>query len=193
MNIHPSGIYGSCWSGVALDWHTLSSVPRSDGGFDTKRSELGEALYQLKYRLDRSQIEPIATVAAEYIKKSKIYTDLSAIIAVPPSNLDRPFQPVLQLADAIGRKTRLAVPKNYLVKIKQTQSLKEIEETKIRQKEIQDAFNISDQSYAGKTLLVFDDLYRSGETLNAVCQVLQDKGNAGIIYTLTITKTRTKK
>ncbi|RMD68973.1 MAG: ComF family protein [Cyanobacteria bacterium J149] len=192
MKLNPTGIYGSCWSGVALDWHTLSSVPRSDGGFDTTRSELGEALYQLKYRLDRSKIEPLATVVAEYIKKSKIYTDLKAIIAVPPSK-DRSFQPVLQLANAIGMKTSLSVPKDYLLKVKKTSSLKDVEDVNLRKQELQGAFRVIDQRYAGKTLLVFDDLYRSGETLNAVCNVLQEYGNVNTIYTLTITRTRIKR
>ncbi|WP_458651675.1 hypothetical protein [Sivoneniella epilithica] len=91
MNINPQVITGSWRYGVALQWHTLSSVSRSDGGFDTTRSEIGEALYQLKYQFDRSKIEPIAEVAAQQIMSLRVLQYLKAMVAVPPSNLDRPF------------------------------------------------------------------------------------------------------
>lgn len=45
----------------------------------------------------------------------------------------------------------------------------------------------------GKKILVLDDLYRSGATLNEVCKVIKDQGKAEIIYVLVITKTRTKR
>lgn len=41
--------------GWALDWHTQSSTLRADGGFDTVRGELGQALYDLKYCGDVGQ------------------------------------------------------------------------------------------------------------------------------------------
>lgn len=55
-----------------------------------------------------------------------------------------------------------------------------------------DAFIITNKSYKGKTVLLFDDLYRSGETLNAVTKVLKEQGEVEDIYVLTITRTRTK-
>lgn len=41
-------------------------------------------------------------------------------------------------------------------------------------------------------ILLFDDLYRSGATMNAITEVLYDEGYADDIYALTITRTRSR-
>lgn len=49
-NINPQKIDGNWRAGWALDVHTLSSRPLLGiNNFDTKRTELGEWVYQLKY------------------------------------------------------------------------------------------------------------------------------------------------
>jgi predicted amidophosphoribosyltransferase len=62
-----------------------------------------------------------------------------------------------------------------------------------RKQELQGAFAVKDRSLAGKSVLVFDDLYRSGETLRAVTTALHTNGKVARVYVLTITKTRTKR
>ncbi|MBL8634234.1 MAG: hypothetical protein JNM40_13515 [Myxococcales bacterium] len=42
----------------------------------------------------------------------------------------------------------------------------------------------------GKRILLFDDLFRSGSTMNAITEALLGPGQATIVYALTITKTR---
>jgi len=41
-----------------------------------------------------------------------------------------------------------------------------------------------------RAVLLFDDLYRSGATLNAVTRVLLEQGEARNVYALTLTMTR---
>jgi len=42
----------------------------------------------------------------------------------------------------------------------------------------------------GKTILLFDDLYSSGATMNAIATALRDDGLAADVYALTVTRTR---
>jgi len=42
----------------------------------------------------------------------------------------------------------------------------------------------------GKRVLLFDDLFRSGSTMNAITDVLLAQGQAGSVSVLTITRTR---
>ena len=61
VTINPIPISGPWCQGWALDLHTLSSVFIGDDSFgnpqfDNKRSEIGELLYQFKYRGDRADI-----------------------------------------------------------------------------------------------------------------------------------------
>jgi len=43
---------------------------------------------------------------------------------------------------------------------------------------------------AGKAVLLFDDLFRSGATLNAVTRVLYEQGQCSDVYALALTRTR---
>ena len=42
----------------------------------------------------------------------------------------------------------------------------------------------------GRRVLLFDDLFRSGATMNAITAALYDQGGASDVYALTITRTR---
>ena len=95
--INPKKISGNWVSGYALDLHTLSSihVGVNEFGhdvFDTKRSELGELLYRLKYNGDRTAAAEIIAAAVAFVKPSLRKIDL--IVPVPPSGA-RAVQPVV--------------------------------------------------------------------------------------------------
>jgi predicted amidophosphoribosyltransferase len=83
---------------------------------------------------------------------------------------------------------------DYLIKVKETSSLKNIDDSTTRKEELKDAFKVKDKRrYAGKSLLVFDDIYRSGETLTEITRVLYEEGKVKEVYVLVLTKTRTKR
>ena len=85
--INPKRIAGSWTEGFALDFHTLSSEYIGDDEyghpqFDTKRSEIGELLYKLKYREDKSVLGDLVTTVSQFIKSTNWPVDL--IVSVPP-------------------------------------------------------------------------------------------------------------
>lgn len=198
MKIDPQEIKGSWTYGWALDLHTLSSVciGEDEWGhpiFENTRSEIGEAVYKLKYKDDRSQVDSIAKIMADFIRGNKELSDVSVIIATPPSNTTRPFQPVPAIASAIGATLGISVPTDYLHKIKQTSVLKNIEGAQQRYAELKGAFKVVDERYKGYHVLIIDDLFRSGETLNAICDALISQGKVGKISVVTATVTRSKR
>ena len=94
-------IVGKWVSGYALDIHTISSTYMgiNESGHDdfaTKRSELGELLYRMKYSGDRSVASEIVEVAVAFLQRSRNKFDV--IVPVPPSG-NRRVQPVLILAN----------------------------------------------------------------------------------------------
>ena len=102
-------------SGFALDIHTIKSTLLYDGKFETTRTDLGELLFRLKYKFDRSTIEEIAIKCSKVIKSA--YSDIDVIIPAPPSNLERPFQPVFEVAKRIGELTKIPIDLNYVIKL----------------------------------------------------------------------------
>lgn len=198
MEINPQKLDGHWNEGWALDLHTTSSTPvgvdeHGHSRFETVRPPIAEELFKLKYRNEKNRIEAIAKPASDFLNKFKSKWQLDLIIPIPPSDNNRAFQPVYELAKAIGRKVNLPVDFKTLRKTKSTSQLKEIDDPEQRKEILKDAFDIAANSLNGKDVLIFDDLYRSGETLNAVCDILLKKGKARGVYVLTITKTRSKR
>ncbi len=195
MEINPQKLNGHWIEGWALDLHTLYSIPIAPelNLFDTKRPPIAEELYLLKYRGERQRVDIIARTAAEFLNEYKSKWQLDLIIPIPPSDTTRDFQPVYEMAKSIGHLVGLPVDFNTLRKVKSTSQLKEIDDPDTRREILKDAFSINYNALSGKDVLLFDDLYRSGETLNAVCDVIMNKGKARGVYVLTITKTRSKR
>ena len=197
MQLNIQTLNGHWTEGFALDLHTTSSTPigvNEQGRtlFDTKRPEIAEHLYQLKYCSDKSHINIIAQEAANFIN-SKPNWKLHKLIPIPPSDTERTFQPVYELAKAIEIICKLEVDFTTLKKLKSTSQLKTIDDPEQRREILQDAFDITPNILAGENILLFDDLFRSGESLNAVCDIVKNKGKAANVYVLTITKTRSKR
>ena len=55
-----------------------------------------------------------------------------------------------------------------------------------------DLHEIDESRVKGKRILLFDDLYRSGATLNSVAAAAYDQGGAADVFALAITRTRSK-
>ncbi len=196
--IAPKRISGVWSTGWALDIHTINSVPLGDDGFgrkafETTRTEMGEALYQLKYRRDRTRLQAIANAMSEFIRGSPELANVCAVIAVPPSCINRKWQPVMALGESIGKLLNVPAPTDYVVKIKQTPPLKNICDIRTRHEELKDAFQVADERFAGAHVLLIDDLFRSGETLNSVASVLLSQGKVGMVSVVTATMTRSRR
>ena len=197
MNINPKEIRGNWDAGWVLDVHTLSSVSLPDGRFRTERSQIGELLFQVKYRHDKTKIPPIAEIAAKFVKE-EIAVDgglahprPEAIILIPPSTV-REFQPVIAMAARIGETLDLPAVLNYLIKVKKTPPLKNLASDESRQEQLKGAFDLQSQNGNFRCVLLFDDIYRSGETLKEATHVLRIKGGVSCVLVLTLTQTRTK-
>jgi len=193
VEIHPRKIRGKWAEGYALDLHTTGSTFLGYDGyghpqFETVRSELGELLYKLKYRADPSAVDSIAEAAAEFLtEKWRVNVDL--IVPVPPSNTGRKRQPVLEVATAISERTGIGLCLDGLVKVKQTPQLKDVFDFKERVAALEGAFTVERAKIQGKRVLLFDDLFRSGATMNTITECLIT-GGAEVVYALTLTRTR---
>ena len=154
--------------------------------YSTTRSPVGELLYKLKYRQDRTAIGHLAQAAAEFCKNTwRLRVD--AIIPVPPAQARR-VQPVLDVAEALAVLLQVLLCTDGLKKIKKTPQLKDLTDYHERTEALQDAFVIDPNETKGKSLLVFDDLYGSGATVRTIEEVLTKQGGAKSVHLLTLTK-----
>ena len=197
LQINPREIRGNWRAGYALDVHTISSCFLPDETYDTERTEIGELVYQVKYRHAWSKIQSLAEIAAKFVKEEFAVDGhpalpyISAIIPIPPSDINRPFQPVTEIAAKIGSLLNRPVRTNYLTKVKRTKSLKSLPDIESKRSEIQEAFVVQSQDLQERCVLLFDNLYDSGTTLTEATDVLYEQGRVRYVLVLTLTQKRT--
>ena len=194
MNIanNPTSIQGNWKAGWALDLHTIKSIPLGDGKFDTTYTETGKALNELKYHQNYTQIERLANEVVAFLRTRLVLPYINVIIPTPPSK-NRDIQPVEEIAKLVSQNLNIPIDTNYIVKTKNTNELKGIDDPLEREKLLTGAFSLQDLRYQNKKILLFDDLFRSGSTLKELTKTLYYNGKVNNVYIVTLTKTRSKR
>jgi len=196
VEINPIHLTGPWDEGFALDFHTAGSQCLGDDAyghpqFETTRTPIGELLYKLKYLSDRSTVEALCQTAAEFIEGRG--WDLNLIVPVPPSRSRRRFQPVRVLAKEIRRLLGWQSCPDCVIKTRETDELKAIFDYKKRLGQLTGAYSVTTDKVMNQNVLLIDDLYRSGATLESVANVLRNVGRARKVFALTFTRTRSNR
>ena len=181
--------------GYALDLHTISSVMigHNEYGhpeFDTTYSEVGGLMHRLKYRSDKTALPELVEAAISFIRSWGI--EFSAIVPVPPTKKYRTFQPVLAISGEIANIFKVPLLRSAIRKVKEIPELKNVYDPEERKRLLKGAFEASADAINGQKILLVDDLYRSGATMNAITELLLASG-ASEVYAFALTQTRTKK
>ncbi len=192
LNISPMWVQG-CW---VLDYHTVSSVrvgtdARGNPQYDTKRTEIGELLYILKYRPHETTdkiVTDMADTIANFIRKRP--SDIDIIVPVPHSEA-RPR--LHDLLECLSERLKVPVSFDSVTRTRDVPAIKSIEDYDERVRLLQDAHRVNPTRIAGKRVLLFDDLYRSGATMNSVARALYLEGSAKSVYRFAITRTRSNR
>lgn len=194
MKLNPLPITGPWDAGFTLDAHTVSAEFLGydlDGRpqFDTVRSEIGETLYRLKYKGERSASTGLAAAAADFIRSRRLLVEV--IVPVPPSRA-RPFQPLLAVAIRLARNLEVGYDPRSLVKVKETPELKRVEDMAEREAALRGAFDVQGDTLAGRHVLLLDDLYRSGASMKEAARIVRLRGRPASLAVLALTRTRSK-
>jgi predicted amidophosphoribosyltransferase len=185
---------GSWDAGYALHKHTLSSVYLGDNEwghpqFDTTRSEPGEALFQLKYRDDWAQVGPLAVQVKETLLP--LFGKIGLIIPMPASTV-RQRQPVEEIANELGRLTKIPVFNDIIVKAPSPQGAPQLKNLHTREEKdaaLEGRFSINPSitNDGHWNALLLDDLFDTGATMNAVCRTLRTYKKIDRVYIASIT------
>lgn len=194
IETHPVRIPGRWREGYALDVHTLSSTYLGDdefghARFETKRSPAGELLYRIKYQAEQAAVAELASAAAAHVQVWAPGADL--VVPVPPSR-QRVFQPVLAIGRALADALGLEFYDTCVRRTREVPELKDVFDYDERWRLLANLHEIDRARVAGKKILLFDDLFRSGATMNSITAALYDAGEAEDVFALTVTRTRSK-
>lgn len=189
-------IEGEWDSGYVLDWHVLSCDYLGDNAygrpeFDTVRSDVGEALFKLKYRYKVKNAPVLAETFVDSLKGK--FKEASLIIPMPSSKT-RPVQPLELLAKNVSEKLDIPLFKKILVKNGTTPEVKNIGEKDERIEALMEVLEINDQIKGDKSwnVLLLDDLYDLGASVTAATRTLRTYKKIDKIYVGAFTRTRIK-
>ncbi|KAB2894166.1 MAG: ComF family protein [Chlorobi bacterium] len=143
----------------------------------------------MKYCFNRSALLTLAELMVNQINSrlkelDKDKSCFDAVIPVPPSKLDRPFQPALELARQIAVGIHVPYDDTILRKTLKTDVIKGLPNYEIRVKMLENVFSVTDRRYEGKSVLVVDDVVETGATLDSVAKVLKEKGGISHVYVI---------
>ena len=192
IEIHPKEIKGAWDIGYVLDVHTISStmIGYNEFGhpeFDTQRSPLGELVYRLKYKGDKNAVGAIVGAVVSFLRSRNMRADV--IVPMPPSKSQRAYQPVMEIATALSKELGIALDNTSLSKTKATPQMKDIGDFSERVAALESAFTVG-KNLDGKTILLIDDLFQSGATMNVAAQTLKQQGHVKAVYVIALTRTR---
>lgn len=185
---------GNWRTGKAYDLHTVASAHLGvdefgHDRFENTRSEMGELVYRLKYKSDKSALPKIVA----FLDTIKGIENFDFIVPIPPTKKNRPIRPVELIAVALGEKRGVKVLPNLLAN-EGDEELKGVTDPVARNELLEKALKLSGkESVAGKKILLVDDLYRSGATLRIATDLLYRQGKAAAVSVLTMTKTRSNR
>jgi len=186
--LKPINISGSWDDGYALDNHMLSSEflgydEHGNEKFNNTRTPIGELVYQIKYNNRKDKLKDLLEIMKGFLDYWQIKDRADLVISVPPSKQTRANQPVFEIANMIGGYLQKPVENTILTKSTNLQA-------KDGNTDISGAIIKNKTFDKPVSVLMIDDLYRTGATLNEAVKVLKTDSNVENVYVLVMTKTR---
>jgi predicted amidophosphoribosyltransferase len=180
VKIDPQPIDGPWTEGFTLDRHVESTVPT--GGFtpsgfkqfETRRTELGELVYQLKYGGKKDGARLIAAVAFEFVRER--WGEAFDVVVPAPPSVAQQSHPLIQIASELADALDLPLITNALGKAKATALLRE-------------GIQKGPGNIAGRRVLLIDDVTEFGVMLRRSAEVLLADAGARSVHALVITRT----
>jgi ATP-dependent DNA helicase RecQ len=176
---HPRPLKGNWQTGFALDFHS------SYKGAEWNRSGIGDLVYRLKYEADSSALPTLVEHTRKLFTAYPEMRQFDLIIPVP-SSTPREFSPVYEFCKAVSQAINKPM-QTCVIKTRQTQPQKEMHTLPQKRDNVAGAFAVKDD-ITGKRVLLVDDLFDSGATLEEITRLLRNQG-AENINVLTLTRT----
>jgi predicted amidophosphoribosyltransferase len=179
----PKPLFGAWETGWALAFNARFQGDR------WRRTETGEWVYRLKYRGQREYAEKLGQRMAELIRHTPELNECDFMVPIPPSGREREFDPVTELILALSRHSGLPVSLGMLARTRQVSPQKDMESEAQKVANVRGLFRVVvPERLAGRKILLVDDFFDSGATLNECARTLAAAG-ARAVCVVTASKT----
>lgn len=144
-----------------------------------------KALYDFKYKNQRQYASFFAKSISQYYGKQLCKLNIDGLIPVPvhkQKRRSRGYNQAELLARELSKQLQIPMYSKYLVRQINTNPQKELNDIS-RMKNLKNAFKIGKNTIKLKKVLLVDDIYTSGATIEACTKVLMKAGVEEIYYT----------
>ena len=184
-------LHGPWNAGWALNKHMLRSTHLGNDEygrprFESVRTDVGEATYQLKYRQDWGQVQPLVKALLEHVVPR--LAGIGFIVPMPASTV-RARQPVTEVAQALSALSGIPVVPDLLHRSRAAKLLKDLQTKEEKIEAIGDSFAVHDtiQGAGPWNVLVVDDLFHTGASMEAACAALRKYPKVRHVYVAALT------
>ncbi len=135
-------------------------------------------IYRFKYGGRREYADFFGEQIAEYLGDFIRRTDADALVPVPlhrKRKAVRGYNQAELLAKALGKAMKIPVAADLVVRVKNTEPLK-YENPKERQNNLKKAFLIRQNDVKLKRVIIVDDIYTTGSTMDEIARALREAG-----------------
>ena len=142
------------------------------------------SIYRFKYGGRREYAEFFGEQIAEYLGNFIRSVQPDALVPIPLHKkrlAARGYNQAGLLAQAVGRRMGMPVCTDFLVRVKNTAPLK-YENPKERQNNLKKAFNIARNDVKLKRVILIDDIYTTGSTMDEAAVTLREAGVEEICF-----------
>lgn len=146
-----------------------------------------QSIYRFKYHNKREYAQVYAEEIAHKCGMVIRAWNPQVIIPVPihVSKLaSRGYNQAALIADSLGEQMGIRIDDNYLFRVRKTTPMKELTNIE-RIKNLQNAFQIKENSIIYKKVLIVDDIYTTGATIDACAKCLKAYGTDKV-YAVTL-------
>lgn len=152
-----------------------------------------DLVHQLKYRRWTSLINLIRPLMNDYIKNLALSVDGYAVVPIPlhpDRRQERGFNQAELIGSVISEALGLPMRTDLLTRVKKTKAQAELKDYKDRSSNMADAFQAAqNDALRDKNIILVDDVYTSGATIDDAVRALRKAGVKKIIA-FTFAKTR---
>ena len=183
MEPDPVDLPGPWLRGFALGMHSQDS---DEGALTTA----GELLDRFKYGGQRDTLRIIAPAMARVMVSLPEYAGVHVVLHVPSTPRRAAVEPALDLAKALSKRLRIPWLPRFIARTREVKPQKDIASWEDKQRNVRGAFRVRRPEFVrGRKVLLVDDVYDSGATLEEACRVLKEAGVAEVVVA-TVTTTR---
>lgn len=142
------------------------------------------SIYHFKYQNKRVYAEFYAKELARHYGPMLKAVGIDVLIPIPLHRKrlkERGFNQAAELARYLSKETNIPVEENLLIRKKATQPQKQLDNKK-RAKNLNHAFVLNECKNTFKNILLIDDIYTTGSTINACAKVIKETLNVDIYF-----------